>query len=107
MVIREVERSNEVAVAHRQSRSSWSVFTGRFPLIQPFLHTSNTVRFIEVPAVNSKRRLNPAMPEDLGESLERMGVTTERVVNVGSFTEGQKYFLNYHRDAALLRAVRT
>ena len=40
-------------------------------------------------------------------SLERMGVATERVVNVGSFTEGQKHFLNYHRDAVLLRAVRT
>jgi hypothetical protein len=40
-------------------------------------------------------------------SLERMGVSTDRIVNVGSFTEGQKYFLNYHRDAVLLRAVRT
>ena len=40
-------------------------------------------------------------------SLERMGVATNRIVNVGSFTEGQKYFLNYHRDAVLLRTVRT
>jgi hypothetical protein len=40
-------------------------------------------------------------------SLERMGVATDRVVNVGSFTEGQRYFLNYHRDAVLLRAIRT
>jgi HNH endonuclease len=40
-------------------------------------------------------------------SLERMGVATNLVVNVGSFTEGQKYFLGYHRDAVLLRAVRT
>jgi putative restriction endonuclease len=40
-------------------------------------------------------------------SLERMGVATNRIVNVGSFTEGQKYFLNYHRDAVLLRTART
>jgi hypothetical protein len=39
-------------------------------------------------------------------SLEKMGVTTNRVVNVGPFTEGQKHFLNYHRDAVLLRSVR-
>jgi putative restriction endonuclease len=39
-------------------------------------------------------------------SLERMGVVTDRVINVGSFTEGRKYFLNYHRGAVLLRAVR-
>ena len=39
-------------------------------------------------------------------SLERMGVATNRVVNVGSFTEGQKHFLNYHPEAVLLRAVR-
>jgi len=40
-------------------------------------------------------------------SLEQMGVATDRVVNVGSFTEGQKHFLEYHRDEVLLRAVRT
>jgi len=38
-------------------------------------------------------------------SLERMGVPTDRDFNVGSFTEGQKHFLNYHRDAVLLRSV--
>ncbi|MGA2608965.1 MAG: HNH endonuclease signature motif containing protein [Terriglobia bacterium] len=31
-------------------------------------------------------------------SLERMGVASNRVVNVGSFAEGQRHFLNYHRD---------
>jgi hypothetical protein len=35
-----------------------------------------------------------------------MGVVTNRIVNVGPFTEGQKHFLNYHRDAVLLRSVR-
>jgi hypothetical protein len=34
-----------------------------------------------------------------------MGVPTDRVLNVGTFTEGQKQFLDYHRDAVLLRAV--
>jgi len=39
-------------------------------------------------------------------SLNRMGVETEGVVNVGSFTEGQRQFLDYHRNAVLLRALR-
>jgi predicted restriction endonuclease len=40
-------------------------------------------------------------------SLERMGVVTDQIINVGSFTEGQRRFLNYHRDAVLLRSIRT
>jgi putative restriction endonuclease len=39
-------------------------------------------------------------------SLQRMGIETDRVVNVGAFTEGQRQFLDYHRDAVLLRIDR-
>jgi len=39
-------------------------------------------------------------------SLERMGIETEHVVNVGGFTEGQRRFLDYHRNSVLLRAAR-
>jgi len=39
-------------------------------------------------------------------SLNRMGIATDRIVNVGSFTQGQKKFLEYHRDAVLLQSVR-
>jgi HNH endonuclease len=39
-------------------------------------------------------------------SLHRMGVETERLINVGVFTDGQKQFLEFHRNAVLLRAVR-
>jgi putative restriction endonuclease len=39
-------------------------------------------------------------------SLQRMGVETERLVNVGTFTEGQRHFLEFHRNAVLLRASR-
>jgi putative restriction endonuclease len=38
-------------------------------------------------------------------SLVRMGVATDRVLNVGTFTAGQKHFLEYHRDSVLLRAA--
>lgn len=38
-------------------------------------------------------------------TLNRMGVPTERIVNVGTFTDGQKHFLDYHRDSVLLRAA--
>jgi len=39
-------------------------------------------------------------------SLQRMGVETERKVNVGGFTEGQKKYLDFHRTSILLRAIR-
>lgn len=39
-------------------------------------------------------------------SLRRMGVETEQIVNVGPFTDGQREFLEFHRNAVLLRAAR-
>ena len=38
------------------------------------------------------------------ESLKRMGLTIGRVVNVGGFTEGQRRYLQFHRDSVLLRS---
>jgi putative restriction endonuclease len=37
-------------------------------------------------------------------SLNRMGIETNSIVNVGTFTEGQKQFLGYHRESVLLQA---
>jgi putative restriction endonuclease len=37
-------------------------------------------------------------------SLNRMGVETNRIMNVGTFTEGQKQFHDYHRESVLLQA---
>jgi putative restriction endonuclease len=39
-------------------------------------------------------------------SLQRMGIETRETVNVGGFTSGQTVFLDFHRNAVLLRAVR-
>jgi putative restriction endonuclease len=39
-------------------------------------------------------------------SLQRMGIETERIVNVGGFTEGQRRFLDFHRNSVLLKAAR-
>jgi putative restriction endonuclease len=39
-------------------------------------------------------------------SLQKMGVETERLVNVGKFTEGQRRFLEYHRTGVLLQISR-
>jgi HNH endonuclease len=41
------------------------------------------------------------------ESVQRMGVNTERVVRVGKFSEGQKTFLAHHRRFAFLQARST
>jgi hypothetical protein len=35
-----------------------------------------------------------------------MGVETQRVVEVGGFTEGQRTCLDFHRNAVLLTAAR-
>lgn len=37
-------------------------------------------------------------------SLQKMGVVTDEPVNVGVFSEGQKRFLDYHRNSVLLMA---
>jgi len=39
-------------------------------------------------------------------SLQRMGLETERITNVGTFTNGQRQFLEFHRNAILLRVAR-
>jgi putative restriction endonuclease len=39
-------------------------------------------------------------------SLEWLGVPTGSDLNVGAFCSGQRRFLEYHRDAVLLKAVR-
>jgi hypothetical protein len=39
-------------------------------------------------------------------SLERMGIDTHSTVNVGTFSSGQKQFLDFHRTSVLLKSVR-
>src|SRR5207302_9147185 len=34
-------------------------------------------------------------------SLERMGIPIQGALNVGAFSEGQRWFLEYHRDNVL------
>lgn len=40
-------------------------------------------------------------------SLNRMGIETAQLVNVGGFTSGQKKFLDFHRNSVLLQSIRT
>ncbi len=39
-------------------------------------------------------------------SLQKMGVETNRSLNVGKFTEGQRQFLDYHRNSVLLQIAK-
>ena len=39
-------------------------------------------------------------------SLQRMGIETQAVVKTGSFTQGQKQFLDFHRTSVLLQMKR-
>lgn len=34
-------------------------------------------------------------------SLQRMGIAADREINVGAFSQGQRRFLDYHRDNVL------
>ena len=40
-------------------------------------------------------------------SLRRMGIETERIVKTGEFTEGQRHFLDFHRNSVLLQMRRS
>ena len=40
------------------------------------------------------------------QSLKRMGIETERTVNVGGFSTGQKQFLEFHRNSVFLESRR-
>ena len=40
-------------------------------------------------------------------SLQRMGIDTTNVVNVGGFSTGQKRYLEFHRNAVLLQSLRS
>ena len=42
-----------------------------------------------------------------GPSLQRMGIDTTTAINVGSFTSGQKQFLDFHRNGVLLKSIRS
>jgi putative restriction endonuclease len=39
-------------------------------------------------------------------SLQRMGIDTEKTLNVGGFTQGQKQFLDFHRSSVFLESRR-
>ena len=38
------------------------------------------------------------------ESLQRMGISTDATTNVGSFTSGQRQYLEFHRESVFLQA---
>jgi putative restriction endonuclease len=38
-------------------------------------------------------------------SLKKMGIDTTQTINVGTFTNGQRQFLDFHRDAVLLKSL--
>ena len=40
-------------------------------------------------------------------SLHRMGIDTSKTINVGTFTSGQKRYLDFHRNSVLLKSSRT
>ena len=39
------------------------------------------------------------------DSLARMGLTSTSVRNVGRFTDGQRHYLEFHRENVLLRST--
>lgn len=52
---------------------------------------------------NGRLIISPVAHED---SLRKMGIETRQAVNVGVFSQGQRVFLDYHRNSVLLQAQR-
>lgn len=45
-------------------------------------------------------------PVNHTETINRMGISTDKLTNVGSFTSGQKHYLDFHRECILLDSSR-
>jgi hypothetical protein len=43
-------------------------------------------------------------PATISGNVVTLGIETEQPVNVGGFSQGQRAFLDYHRNSVLLRA---
>lgn len=98
-----VDRPEHLIASHikpwRESDNRERLFEGNGLLLTPTIDHLFGRGFISFE--NSGEML--ISPVAHGESLNKMGIITNRVVNVGGFTEPQRVFLEHHRTSVFLK----
>jgi len=98
-----VDRPEHLIASHikpwRESDNRERLFEGNGLLLTPTIDHLFDRGFISFE--NSGELL--ISPVAHGESLNKMGIITDRVVNVGGFAEPQKEFLEFHRTGVFLK----
>jgi putative restriction endonuclease len=98
-----VNRPEHLIASHikpwRESDNRERLFAGNGLLLTPTIDHLFDRGFISFEN-NGELLISPVAH---GESLNKMGIVTERVVNVGTFAEPQREFLEFHRDNVFLK----
>lgn len=98
-----VDRPEHLIASHikpwRESDNHERLFEGNGLLLTPTIDHLFDRGFISFEN-NGELLISPVAHE---ESLNRMGIVTNRVVNVGAFAEPQKEFLEFHRSSVFLK----
>lgn len=98
-----VDRPEHLIASHikpwRESDNRERLFAGNGLLLTPTIDHLFDRGFISFEN-NGELLISPVAH---GESMKKMGINTERVVNVGSFAETQREFLEFHRDNVFLK----
>jgi putative restriction endonuclease len=98
-----VDRPEHLIASHikpwRESDNRERLFEGNGLLLTPTIDHLFDRGFISFE--NSGELL--VSPVAHGESMKKMGIVTDRVVNVGGFAEPQKEFLEFHRTSVFLK----
>jgi putative restriction endonuclease len=98
-----VDRPEHLIASHikpwRESDNRERLFEGNGLLLTPTIDHLFDRGFISFEN-NGELLISPVAH---GESMNKMGIITDRVVNVGSFAEPQAEFLGFHRDNVFLK----
>jgi putative restriction endonuclease len=101
-----VDRPEHLIASHikpwRESDNSERLFAGNGLLLTPTIDHLFDRGFISFEG-GGELLISPVAHE---ESMKKMGIITDRVVNVGSFAEPQWEFLAFHRDNIFLKSDR-
>jgi putative restriction endonuclease len=98
-----VDRPEHLIASHikpwRESDNRERLFEGNGLLLTPTIDHLFDRGFISFEN-SGELLISPVAHED---SMKKMGVITDRVVNVGGFAEPQREFLKFHRDSVFLK----
>jgi hypothetical protein len=98
-----VDRPEHLIASHikpwRESNNRERLFEGNGLLLTPTIDHLFDRGFISFEN-NGELLISPVAHED---SIRKMGIVTDRVINVGGFVEPQRQFLEFHREKVFLK----